>query len=55
MLPDSLSHVWCVLQAQQVLEGIQSKVEGEMKKAMDSLAQAKTELQVCCCYTLLHA
>ena len=31
-----------------MLDGVQSKVDGEMKKAMDCLAQAKAELQVRC-------
>ncbi len=45
-----------VVQAQQVLDGIQHKVESEIGKGMDCLAQAKAELQVCtpCCITL-HA
>lgn len=40
-----------MVQAQQVLDGIQHKVESEIRKGMDCLAQAKAELQVCtpCC------
>lgn len=30
-----------------MLDGIQRKVDGEIKKGMDCLAQAKAELQVC--------
>ncbi len=43
-----------MVQAQQVLDGIQHKVESEIRKGMDCLAQAKAELQVCtpCCNTL---
>ena len=36
-----------MVQAQQMLDGIQHKVEGEIRKGMDCLAQAKAELQVC--------
>lgn len=45
-----------VVQAQQVLDGIQHKVESEIRKGMDCLAHAKAELQVCTpCHTMLHA
>ena len=44
------------MQAQQVLDGIQHKVESEMRKGMDCLAHAKVELQVCTSFcTTLHA
>lgn len=45
-----------MVQAQQVLDGIQHKVESETRKGMECLAQAKAELQVRTpCHTTLHA
>lgn len=32
-----------------MLDGVQHKVEGEIRKGMDCLAQAKTELEVSFC------
>ena len=37
------------MQAQQMLDGVQHKVESEIRKGMDCLAQAKTELEVSFC------